>query len=306
MPEILNIMLNVIAPIFIVVGLAALFTRHFNPDPRQLSGAVLYLFAPFLALEGIANAEIAGGELLKIGLIVVIIAVIMALIGLALGRVLGLDRRQESALVLSLMLLNAANYGIPLNEFAFGREARQIAIIYYVFSVTVSYTLGVFFASRGTFSGREAVMNVFKLPLIYAALFGLFLNVTDTTLPLFLARASRLLADASVPAMLVVLGMQLVLALQRGRVQGRAGLITLSTAGRLLLGPVIALGLTSLLGLTGLTQQVVILQSAMPTAVMAAVLATQFGADSEYVTSTIVTGTLASIVTLTVLIYVLN
>lgn len=306
MPEILSVMFNVIAPIFLVVGASALYTLRFDPDPRVLSGTVMYLFAPLLALEGIAGSEIDGAELARVGIVVVAVAVIMAMMGLLAARLMHLNRRTESAMVLCLALVNAANYGIPLNEFAFGPEARQIAILYYVFSVIMSYTLGVFFASRGTFPARESLVNVFKLPLIYAALIGLIINVTDTTLPLPLERAISLLADAAIPAMLVILGMQLTRAIKHGGVRGRLPLIGLVSGGRLLVGGVVALGLTTLLGLSGLTQQVLIVQSAMPTAVMAAVLATQFNADSEFVTGSIVVGTLASIITLSVLIVIVG
>jgi malate permease and related proteins len=306
MLEIFSIMLNVIAPIFLVVGAAALFTHRFDADPRLLSTVVLYLFAPFLALEGIAESEISGGELGKVALVVVGVAVIMALGALLAARLLRLERRVESAMVLSVSLVNAANYGVPLNEFAFGIEARKIAILYYVFSVTVSYTLGVYYASRGSVSGKEALKNVFRLPLLYAAVAGFAINLTDFTMPLPLARATGLLADASIPAMLVVLGMQLARAVKSGRVQGGIRLISLSVGGRLLIGPLVGLALTTLLGIDGLTQKVLIVQSSMPTAVMAAVLATQFRADSEFVTSSVVIGTLSSIITLSVLVALLG
>ena len=83
------------------------------------------------------------------------------------------------------------------------------------------------------------------------------------------------------------------------------GLILLASGLRLLLGPLIALGLVVLLGLSGLTRQVAIVQSAMPTAVVTGVLASEFGADTEFVTATILVSTVTSVATLTILLAVI-
>jgi len=74
---------------------------------------------------------------------------------------------------------------------------------------------------------------------------------------------------------------------------------------RLLLGPLIAVGLVALLGISGLTRQVAIVQSAMPTAVVTGVLASEFGADAEFVTATILVSTITSVATLSVLLSVI-
>jgi predicted permease len=57
-----------------------------------------------------------------------------------------------------------------------------------------------------------------------------------------------------------------------------------------------------LLGLSGLARQVSIIEASMPTAVTTGVLATEFGSDTEFTTAVILVSTLASIVTLSVLL----
>ncbi|HYN88506.1 MAG TPA: AEC family transporter, partial [Ardenticatenaceae bacterium] len=75
--------------------------------------------------------------------------------------------------------------------------------------------------------------------------------------------------------------------------------LILSTATRLLLGPALGLAATLLLGLRGLSRDVVILESAMPTAVTAIILATEYRADPGFVTTAVFTTTVASLVTVT-------
>jgi hypothetical protein len=235
-------------------------------------------------------------------------ALLMAGVGLAMARGLHLDERTGSALILTLILANTANYGIPLNRFAFGNTpdleqlAEQRALLYHVFMVMVTNTLGIYFASRGSFNGWEAVKNVFRVPLIYGAILGLAFSLLHIRMPLFVSRPVGLLADAAIPAMMVLLGIQLA----RSTIKGRVSLIVLTSATRLMIAPVLAFGIASLLGLSGMTFNVAVVQASMPTAVMAGVLAVQFGADSEFVTSVIVTGTLLSILTLSVLLSILT
>jgi predicted permease len=51
-----------------------------------------------------------------------------------------------------------------------------------------------------------------------------------------------------------------------------------------------------------LTRQVTIIQASMSTAAMAGVLATEFGSDAEFTTAVVLVSTLASIISLSVLL----
>jgi hypothetical protein len=81
--------------------------------------------------------------------------------------------------------------------------------------------------------------------------------------------------------------------------------ILLATAARLVVAPLIAFPLVALLGLSGVTRQVAIVQASMPTAVISSVLAAEFGADAEFTAAVVLVSTLASMVTLTILLWLI-
>lgn len=299
MSELLGIMLNVISPIFIIVGVAVLISRRFHPDPRGLSTFLVYLFIPSLAFTGITQSDLTGDNVPGLAAVAVIMSLTMALIGLAVARVARFDRKLESAFIISIILVNAANYGIPLNRFAFGPDGERQAIIYYVMSVMVGNALGVYFSSRGTATVKEAFLNVLKVPITFAAVAGLIVNLGGITVPLPVERAIGILAQASVPGMLALLGLKLAETSVR-HIRWRP--VLLATGIRLAIAPLIAFPLAAVLGLTGVTFQVAIVESSMPTAVLANALATQFNSDTEFTSATTLVSTLASIVTLSVLI----
>ncbi len=302
MADIFQIMFDVISPIFIVVGASMFISRRFKPDPQSLSTFVVYLFIPALAFNGVATSDLSGSELGGIAGVAFGVVLVMTAAGLVIARFERYDRNLESGFIVSIILVNAANYGIPLNRFAFGEEGAQLAVIYYVMTAMIGSALGVYFASRGQATVRDAFMNVLKVPITYAAVLGLIVNLADINLPLPLSRSLDITAEAAVPGMLALLGLQL------GHVSihnTRWRPVLTASFVRLILGAVVAYPLARLFGLSGVTLNVAVVESAMPTAVLAIALATEFKSDAEFVSTTTLVGTLLSIVSLSVLLALL-
>lgn len=309
MSELLDILLNVISPIFLIVSIAFLIGKRFNPDPRTLSTILIYLFIPALSFRTMMQlpidnvSDIINGDFGRAFAQITLASLIMMTVGMGIARLLKLDRRTGSAFTLSITQLNAGNLGIPLNTFAFGAAGGEAALLFYVSSAMAGGAIGVFIASRGEQSIGTALLNVFRVPVSTAALVGLLMNTVDISLPLPVERSLFLLADATIPAMIVLLG----LLISRMAVRdARWKLVILAAAIRLLGGAAIGFVLANLLGQTGVAYPVAILQCAVPTAVMANALAAEFGSDAQFTSAVTLISTLASIVTLTFLIAILR
>jgi predicted permease len=78
--------------------------------------------------------------------------------------------------------------------------------------------------------------------------------------------------------------------------------VTLATALRLVAAPLLALGAVRVTQVQGLTRQVCLLQSGMPSGVTGTILALEYDLEPEIVTSTVFFSTLCSALTLSVLI----
>jgi malate permease and related proteins len=314
--NLLGVMLNVIGPIFLVLGVSYFISKRFNPDPHTLSPFLIYVFAPALVFKGIYQTELSGGDLGRIALTVVGVVLVMMALATVIARLLNFSQRGTSALILTSIMVNAGNYGIPLNTFAFGAAGGSVAIVYYVVSAMMGNILGVFFASRGKFSAKEALLNVVRVPIAYAAVLGLIFNLLNIKLYTFIERAVIDIASgASIPLMLALLGLHLArVSLKRDKVDGddeetlatdiRA--LAIGVGLKLLVAPFVAVGFALLLGMQGTVFDVAVVESSMPTAILATALATQFGGDARYITAVTIISTLASIVTLSILILLLG
>jgi predicted permease len=109
-----------------------------------------------------------------------------------------------------------------------------------------------------------------------------------------------MLGDASIPLMLVILGLQI--AGPRSWPRNRIVLISVAAFLQIIMTPLVALLLAHWMGLTGVTRQAAVLQASMPAAVATTVLAVQYELDSTLVSGTVILTTVLSPLTLTPLI----
>lgn len=293
----------IVLPIALVVGVAYILARtRLITESRPLARVSLYFFSPALAFQSLAHSNVDASDFVSILVFTLGMAILMGALGLGLTRILRFDRVTTSAFLLSILFVNAGNYGIPFNQFAFGNEGVARAAVYFVGNSVLANTLAVYIASSGHSNVRASLVAVARMPLAYAGVLGLLFNVMHWSTPEPLTRALDLAAAAALPVMLVNLGLELA----RARLEDYDWRVFLATGLKLLVTPVVALGLAAVMGLQGLTRSVAVLEASMPTAVMASLIAFEFDARSEFVTSVIFLTTLGSTVTLTLLLLYLG
>jgi len=297
--SLLSVIVNVIGPVILIVGIGILFERKFSLDPRVLSRLVIYVFTPCLLLSSIAKSALQPREVWQITAVAVLSPLVVSVFGLLLSRFMGFDRPLTSAFLLSVSLVNVGNYGLPVNDFAFGRVGLERALVYFVVATIWTNTVGVFLASSGNASLKRSLLNVFTTPLPYVTVLALVLNAYQVTVPLPIERTISLLGQATIPCALLVLGFQL----SRASFKGRIGPILMATATRLIGGPLTAFALVAMFGITGVARQVCIIQASMPCGVLSGVLAAEFGSDVDFATSVVLVSTIGSVISLSLLLW---
>lgn len=298
MRDLFVLFINNLLPIFLAAGAGFLVARYLGVSPRAVSRIAFYIFSPCLIFTLLTSGQLKGDD---ITLMVAYTSASILLLGLITGLIafaLRLKRSIMVALLLTVMFGNAGNFGLSLNLFAFGESALAYASIYFVTSATLIYTLGVVLASWGKTNLRTALLGVFKVPVIYAVIFALIFNWLNWELPLPIDRTVSLLSDAAIPVMIVLLGIQLY----NSKVSKDTITVGLSNFLRLVASPLLAIGLAKFFNLQGAAYQAGVLESAVPTAVLTTVLATEYNIEPALVTTTVVTSTLLSPLTVTPLL----
>jgi len=153
-------------------------------------------------------------------------------------------------------------------------------------------------AREGSISRR--LLSVTRQPLVYGAAVALLLVTTGWKLPTVLANTTQLLGGMTIPLMLITLGVSLS---RLGTGNLRIGTIIACT--RMLGGLAISCALVWVFGLTGLLAKVLILQSAMPSAVFNYLFALKYDRYTDAVASGVVISTFMSMLLIPVLLWFL-
>ena len=302
MSTLLQILFEDILPIFVVIGLGFLFVRRTQSDLRSASRLTFFVLSPCLVLTSLITSNVGGSEVIQIAIFAIGIALIMGILARIVARWLRLTPRQTAAFLLGTMFVNAGNFGLGVNRLAFGAVTESRAIIYFVTSSIMVYTIGVAIARGGTGGGRAILKELLQLPHIYALIAALIIRLTSFQVPAPILNGLELPAAAAVPMMLLLLGGQLA-TISVG-IYWRPALVASGLS--LIVAPLVAFGLAALISMTGAARQAAILEASMPAAVINTIIATEYNAEPKLVTSTVVLSTLLSPITLTVIIAMLK
>jgi len=300
--NLLSVFANNILPIILLSGAGFALAKLLQVDSRSLGRVVFYVLSPLLIFDLLLQNELNLREAGTVILFTVSIIATMGILTYLLGRAFQLERRAFTAVMITTMFANTGNYGLPLVSFAFGEQALPYAGIYFITTTFLFFTVGVFIASLGHMTVKDAALGLFRIPTLYAVIVALLINLTGFELPTPILRTVDLASGATIPLMLILLGVELL----RVEVAGNFRAMQLSVGLRLLAAPAIGLILAMLFGLQGLTRGAVVTQVAMPSIVSSAVLATEYQLDSKLVTAIIFISTLLSPLTLTPLLVYLG
>ncbi len=298
MSQLLPLFFNNLFPILLIAAIGFSLAKWVKVSPRPLSQVIFYIFSPVLVFDLIENSQLSNQDILHTFLLTIILVGSVGLIAWLVGKLLHFDRKILAAVMITCMFMNAGNYGLPLTNFAFGEVALAFASVFFVVDSAMTNTLGIVIASSGSMSVWRAFKGLVKYPAIYALILGILFLHFKWQLPSGLDRTVTLLSNASIPSMLVLLGMQLASI----RLDGRLVPLIVTSGVRLLVAPALAFGLTQLFGMSGPSYQAVVLESAMPVAVLNTILATEFDTEPTFVTAAVLVTTLLSPLTLTPLL----
>lgn len=298
MSALLSILISDVAPIFIIAGVGFLLERRLGGSVKVLSSISFNALSPCLVFSQLVGSSMSASDAGRMAAFCLLLTAIMGFIARMVAGPMQLGGKTRTSFMLTVMFSNSGNFALPVILLAFGREGLAHASIYFVTSAVVVYTAGVFIAVHGRHGFQKAMSGIVRVPSLYALGIAFIFLVTHTEVPAAIMPPIKMLSDAAIPMMLLVLGMQL----KSVTFPERPAAVLVAVALSLLVAPVIGITLSALLGMTGVARSVAIVVSAMPAAVITTVLALEFDLDSAFVTSVVFVSTLLSPLTIVLLI----
>lgn len=264
---------------------------------ETLNRFVVYVCLPALVLSTVPGLVLRW-ELLWVVATPWLLAAFAAPAVLALGRLWQLRPETTAALLLCIPLGNTSFLGYPMLESLVGRHSIQIAVLYDQFgSFLLLSTYGFFVLARYGGGPRASPLTVLKrvvtFPSFIALCLGLLVPHVPVLWPPVAQGVAARLGDTLVPLAMFAVGLKMQLRAPRPRRAFAVGLVL-----KLVVMPALALGVVGLAGLHGVTAQVIVLESAMPSMITAGALAIMAGFAPELAAALVGYGILVSMITL--------
>jgi hypothetical protein len=276
----------IITPVLLCAALGYGWARLGLPFDREfVTRIVMNIGAPCLVLNGISATGVDSTSFVAmIGAAILLLVVVTA----TATAILGILRQPLRSYLPPVAFGNVGNMGLPLCYFAFGDEGLGLAVGFYLVYSVSQFTVGPLFQGR-----QAAWRTLLTTPAIYAAVFGLLLLLTDSTMPLWLGNTVELLAGVAIPLMIIAMGHALGTFTVR-----RFGISLGMSLLRLVIGFSAGLLLVEILNFEGTMRGVMIIEAAMPVAVFNYLLAARYDRHPDDVAGAIVVSTLISFVSL--------
>ena len=298
-------LINALGPVFVVLLLGVILKRLAFPSGDfwpQLERLVYFFLFPAMLITRLALADFSGLAVGRVLLAVLLLLLFMTLMTLALRRWMSFDGSQFTSVFQGSLRFNTY-VALATSAELFGAVGLALAAVIMALMIPLLNLLCVLvfaiYAGNQRSSFKVTLLAIIKNPLILACMLGLLLNWTGVGLPGWSQPVMEILARAALPLGLLAVGVALNLSALR-----TAGTpLLLSSALKLLLMPLLAMGLSQVLGLQLQEQAVLVLFAAMPTATSAYILARQLEGDAPLMAALITAQTLLAMLTLPLMLY---
>ena len=191
-------------------------------------------------------------------------------------------KKEYSIAMVAAVIGNTGNLGIPLNIAVFGESSIPYTTVVNLVNVFVVYTIGVYFYSRGNFDAKSSVKNIFKLPILWAALLAIFLSLNGYKPNEAIMKMLMMGAYASMTMQLFLFGIYLYGTKIK---EINTTLITWVLSFKFFLLPLLAFVVLETLELDSMVKGVIFIELLMPLAVANVNLASLYDCEPKLVTA---------------------
>ena len=266
--------------LFIAVGFGAKWAFKEKIDDRTITLLSVYFLQIFLTFWGLLKRPI-DTELLFAPALYLAISLLSLLLMIPLAKLLFHDTKERSIATVAALIGNTGNLGIPLGIALFGEMSVPYLTLINLVNVFVVYTIGVFYYSRGEFSVRDSLLNILKLPVLWAAMVAIILNLIGYKPSPAVDKTLMMGAYASMTMQLVLFGIYLY-GIKLGEINLR--LTAWVNGTKFILIPVIAFVVLGMVEMDRVVKGILFLELIVPLAVANVNLASLYNCSPRTVT----------------------
>ena len=274
--------------VFILLGYMA--KRIFKEDisTKTLTLMSVYFLQPFVTVWGFSTAKLHT-EHIYVPLVYLGIILLVLIPTLLISKHIFTDPKERAIFNIAGFVGNTGNIGIPLGIALFGEQSVIYTTLINIANVFVVYIIGVYIYSRGSFSIKDSLFNIVKIPIIPASMIAILINIYDVPLSIEIQEFLKMGAYAGIVLQLFLLGTFLQ-GIRINEVHTKLLIGTMSQ--KFVILPLTTAILLSFTDLTLMVQGIIFMEMMVPLAVANINLASLYDCKPKDVTSLILLSTL--------------
>lgn len=298
---------NVVFPISVMMALGFLIKKLglvSDATVKQMNNVVFRVLLPLMIFKNVYESEIAEVFNLRLIIYASIATISVILLLFLIVPIFEKDNPKRGVLIQAIFRSNFVIFGIPVSEAlcgvgATGTASVLIAVTIPIFNFAAVVTLEVFRGGKPNF--KKIVKGIVTNPLIISSCIGLIATGVGLKLPAIIETSMSNISAITTPTALIMLGASInfsTVGVNLSRII--AGLIS-----RLIILPAITLGIGAyVFGFRGVEFAILISLFASPSAVSSFTMAQQMGGDDELAGQLVMFGTVASILTVFMWVFI--
>lgn len=275
--------LGIILPVFLVVLVGYLYARRVKPDMAIVNRISMTILAPALIFSALASKEFNVGDNLPLMLGSIGVVLGSGLLAWPFARLLHTDPR---TFVPPMMFNNCGNMGLPLAVLAFGQAGFSAMVALFTISNLLHFTLGAWIIDHNAKFGK-----LLRNPMVWSTFLGFAFALIHPPMPEWASVGVKMVGDALIPMMLLSLGVRLYEVRWNDWHLGVIGGLVCPLAGIAM-----AALLAPLLDLDRTQQGLLVLFGCLPPAVLNFMVAEQFRQEPAKVASIVLIGNVMSVI----------
>ena len=289
----MSILIPVLFPIFVLILIGYIYAKSRPIDMEFANRLNMDIFIPALVIDALSRKSFDLINYQSLALAGIIVVLLSGVIAWFIAKRM---RLSVPMFVPSMMFNNCGNMGLPLAILAWGNEALSAAVVLFLCSNLLHFTLGSYIVG-----GKISWWNLLKMPVNIATIIGLVISFTHWQIPPTIHKPIEMLAQIAIPLMLVSLGVRMTTVDLKS---WRIGLIGAILCPAISL--IVAFGILLVMPLEPTHRIQLLMFAALPPAVLNYMFAERYNQQPTEVASIVVVGNALSIFVLALMLLYLT
>lgn len=272
-----------------------------------VSKLIVKLILPCLIISSISKENFDVSRLGELGLVFLLSVLCIGIlfgIGVITGKLLRVPRATEGAHQMMSCLGNVIFMGYPIIVAMYGETGFFYAIIYWLLNDLFMWTVGVFLLSKNGSEKKESFVKKLINPNTISFGIAIIMFVFGIKLPPVVNEAATSVGGLTTALSMIFIGMTLA-TVDVKKTMKKWWIFVIGPI-KLVVMPIVFIYLFKFLGIPALIAGVVVLEAAMPAQTVLTILAHEHHADYEYTAVGLFITTVASLVTLPFICWMLQ